>query len=101
MPGIPVHHHDHRAPPRLEATDVAARGLDVPGIDHIVNYDLPMDGWDAVTGRLCGMLVGHVLGIYIIYSCIVMCNVYMIFDMHAHMYYVFVCVSARFIDQAK
>lgn len=27
-----------------QATDVAARGLDVPGVEHIVNYDLPMDG---------------------------------------------------------
>ncbi len=25
----------------LVATDIAARGIDVPGIDHIVNYDLP------------------------------------------------------------
>jgi len=29
--------------PVLIATDVAARGIDVPGITHVVNYDLPQD----------------------------------------------------------
>src|SRR5690606_34814952 len=27
----------------LVATDIAARGIDVPGITHVVNYDLPDD----------------------------------------------------------
>jgi superfamily II DNA/RNA helicase len=40
----------------LVATDVAARGLDVPGISHVINFDLPMQAEDYVhrigrTGR--------------------------------------------------
>mmetsp|Transcript_144820 Transcript_144820/g.361157 ORF Transcript_144820/g.361157 Transcript_144820/m.361157 type:complete len:550 (+) Transcript_144820:84-1733(+) len=41
----------------LVATDVAARGLDLPGIDHVVNYELPPNADDYVhrigrTGRI-------------------------------------------------
>ncbi|CAN5641071.1 DEAD/DEAH box helicase [soil metagenome] len=40
----------------LVATDIAARGLDIPAISHVVNYDLPMSAADYVhrigrTGR--------------------------------------------------
>mmetsp|Transcript_25272 Transcript_25272/g.63514 ORF Transcript_25272/g.63514 Transcript_25272/m.63514 type:complete len:296 (+) Transcript_25272:2-889(+) len=41
----------------LVATDVAARGLDLPGIDHVINYELPRMAEDYVhrigrTGRI-------------------------------------------------
>ena len=34
--------------PVLVATDVASRGLHVPGVSHVVNYDLPQDAEDYV-----------------------------------------------------
>jgi len=41
----------------LVATDVAARGLDLPGVDHVVNYELPHNAEDYThrigrTGRI-------------------------------------------------
>jgi superfamily II DNA/RNA helicase len=59
----------------LVATDVAARGIDVPGITHVVNYDLPKFAEDYVhrigrTGRagrkgLAISLVNHAEGVHI------------------------------------
>ncbi|MBX9689223.1 MAG: DEAD/DEAH box helicase, partial [Candidatus Obscuribacterales bacterium] len=48
----------------LVATDVAARGLDIPSISHVVNYDLPMAAEDYVhrigrTGRAGRSGVAH------------------------------------------
>ena len=45
----------------LVATDVLARGIDVPEVDYVVNYDLPMMPEDYVhrigrTGRAGAML---------------------------------------------
>jgi ATP-dependent RNA helicase RhlB len=38
----------HGELPILVATDVAARGLHIPGVTHIINYDLPEDAEDYV-----------------------------------------------------
>lgn len=48
----------------LIATDVAARGLDIPAISHVVNYDLPMAAEDYVhrigrTGRAGKSGIAH------------------------------------------
>lgn len=39
--------------PLLLATDVAARGLDIPSVDLVVNYDLPLLAADYV--HRCGV----------------------------------------------
>jgi superfamily II DNA/RNA helicase len=59
----------------LVATDVAARGIDVPGITHVVNYDLPKFPEDYVhrigrTGRagrkgIAVSLVNHAEGMHV------------------------------------
>ncbi len=38
----------HGELPVLVATDVAARGLHIPGVTHVINYDLPEDAEDYV-----------------------------------------------------
>lgn len=48
----------------LVATDVAARGLDVPSISHVINYDLPMVAEDYIhrigrTGRAGRSGIAH------------------------------------------
>ena len=50
----------------LVATDVAARGIDVPTITHVINYGLPMKAEDYVhrigrTGRAgrSGLAITH------------------------------------------
>ncbi|MCX6834061.1 MAG: DEAD/DEAH box helicase [candidate division Zixibacteria bacterium] len=37
----------------MVATDIAARGIDVVGIELVVNYDLPERGWRSNRCRLC------------------------------------------------
>src|SRR5690606_25360875 len=59
----------------LVATDVAARGIDVPGVTHVVNYDLPKFPEDYVhrigrTGRagrkgIAVSLVNHAEGMHV------------------------------------
>jgi ATP-dependent RNA helicase RhlE len=49
----------------LVATDIAARGIDVDGISHVVNYDFPMHAEDYVhrigrTGRAVGDAISFV-----------------------------------------
>ena len=38
--GVMISFKDGRLP-LLVATDVAARGLDIPGVSHVINYDVP------------------------------------------------------------
>ena len=40
------------------ATDVASRGMDIPGISHVINYDIPNSIEDYV--HRCGELSGNI-----------------------------------------
>ncbi len=43
----------------LVATDVASRGMDVPGITHVINYDIPDSIEDYI--HRCGKETGRLL----------------------------------------
>ena len=32
----------------LISTDVASRGLDIPSVDYVLNYEIPMNGKDYI-----------------------------------------------------
>jgi superfamily II DNA/RNA helicase len=56
--------------PLLLATDVAARGLDIPHVDLVVNYDLPVLAADYVHRCGCsGCCCAFVLAI----ACLLLC----------------------------
>src|SRR3569832_442219 len=45
--------------PILVATDVAARGLHIPGVTHVINFDLPQDAEDYVLCFGCFVRAGE------------------------------------------
>ena len=44
----PPHHHQASQRDILVATDVASRGLDIPSVDVVINYDIPTHGKDYI-----------------------------------------------------
>ena len=50
-------HHSNPQVPLLVATDVAARGLDIPGVDFVLNYSFPLTIEDYVHRLVLAVIV--------------------------------------------
>lgn len=73
--------------PVLVATAVAARGLDIPHVTHVINYDLPSDVEEYVhrigrTGRMGNLgkfLINLIFYLYVITNLVMILYFYIIF----------------------